>query len=935
MDDPSRVLVGRLVEGDLIASFVTDSGPAAALVIEGEAGIGKSSMWGDGLTVALRHSSVVLSVRPAQAEAGMSFAGLADLFDEVADALLPALPAPQRAALEVALLRRLPDGGPPNEREIGVALLVALRVLAVDNSVLIAIDDLQWLDHASAEVLAFALRRLRAERIRALITVRTGELPGQPSACLPKAARTVLDAVTALGSQTVQLGPLTDDDVTSLVRARVGISPSTQAQRELAAVSGGNPYWALELGKAILAARPASDAGLPLPSSLMTLLSSKLDSQVQEARTALLVVAAVSRPTWGATGRALRGMVADPDAAIDAALIAGLITETAGRLRPAHPLLGSAALSTQSPGQLHRLHGSLAGIAVDPEERARHLALASDGEPDAEIARALDTGAQTARSRGATHTAADLAELAVRLTPPPHRDELARRYLAAAGLRFAAGDLTRACELAEDLTRMDPSPQYWALVLPMLVESTYWVRGQPAAQTLLRRVLETPETDPRCRAVALACAADVGDGRGTNRAELARESIALFDSCGDTDPGALSTALIYLAEDHLDAADGLAFDLLLRAEAAEARQQQAQPRSVPVLNRVRSIRGYQLKLVDDLDGARTELRHAVATARSEGDDGSLPAVLGHLALTEFWAGNYPAALAAAEEGLSHLTETGGVAPATLYASRALLAVLTGDPTLGRELITSQHLTAPANIPTKKTLVYEHVLGLAALLDGDHSQALEHLETAWAAAQAIGIHEPGRRQRLEGDLGQLLVGTGELDRATALAAEQRALGERFDRPTLWGVGARLDGLVHAARGELDIAAALLEKAVEAHRRSPLALELPRSELALGQVHRRRRAKNAARANLQSALHSFSAIGAKPWADLTRAELHRLDGARTGDTLTATEKKVATLAARGCNNREIAADLFISPRTVEGHLAAIYRKLSIRGRAELPR
>ena len=416
---------------------------------------------------------------------------------------------------------------------------------------------------------------------------------------------------------------------------------------------------------------------------------------------------------------------------------------------------------------------------------------------------------------------------------------------------------------------------------------------------------------------------------------MAQASIDLFDTLEDPDPGVLSSALVYLAEAHLDAGRGVALDLFDRAEATENQQQLTAPRWIPVLNRARSIRAYQLKIVDDLDGARAELLHALSTARAEGDDTSLPAVLGHLALTEIWAGNYDEALAMAEEGLRHAAQTGGVAPATLYSSRALVAVLTGDPETARVLMAGQLRAKSDTVASKRTLVYRHVLGLAALLDDDVARALSHLDAAWAIAVELGIAEPGRRQRMEADLGQTLVACGHLDRADLLADEQIELGERTGRPTLTGVGWRIRGLALAARGELDASVTALDRAVEAHRRSPLRLELPRSQLARGQVRRRLRTPVLARADLDSALHGFTALGAVPWIAITRAQLARISAPAPAAQLTPTETKVAVLAGHGRSNREIAAEMFLSVRTVEGHLAAIYRKLNLRGRGDLAR
>ena len=920
-------LVGRQIESALVAAFIDGSGAAGALILDGEPGIGKSTLWGAGVAAALGRHDTVLSARATQAEASMSFAGLGDLLDPVAEHLA-VLPARQQAALDVALLRRRPGVVAPSEREIGIALLAALRLLAADASVLLAVDDVQWLDRASAEVLGYALRRVRSEPIRVLLARRSHDVDDSAADAAPSAI-TMLEAVSGLAPQFVHLAPLPDDDVAMLIRSRLTTPSSPTLARRLAGAARGNPFWALELATAA----EGESIEIALPASLDMLLTARLARLPDDARMALLMVSTLSRPTWAAVTRALSEMVTDPDAAIDAAVAAGALTESSGRLAPTHPLLGTAALRALSPTRRRGLHRRLAELTSEPEQRARHLALATTGDPDAEIAAALDDGVVSARARGASHAAAELSELAVDLTPHTDVGALVRRRLEAAELCFAAGNLERACTLASDVYAAGPPADVWPRLLPLLVEVTYWVRGQAAAQAVVRAVLQAPDSDPRRRAIALACAADVGDGTGRERAELAQESIDLFDTLGDTDPGVLSTALIYLAEAHLDAGHGMALDLLERSEATEMQQHCSAPHWIPVLNRARSIRAYQLKIVDDLDGARTELLHALATTRTEGDDSSLPALLGHLALTECWAGNYDDAFAAAEEGLRHAAQTGGVAPATLYASRALVAILTGDSNTARSLVTEQLRAKSDTIANKRTLVYQHVLGLAAMLDGDAALALQHLDAAWTIAAELGIHEPGRRQRMEADLGEVLVACGQLDRADALAADQIALGERTARPTLTGVGWRIRGLTLAASGDLAAAATALGHAVSAHRSSPLPLELPRSQLALGQVHRRLRATSEAKANIDAAAHRFTALGATAWTSITQTQLARIAAPRPAGQLTPTEIRVAALAGHGRNNREIAAELFLSVRTVEGHLAATYRKLNLRGRADL--
>jgi len=269
----------------------------------------------------------------------------------------------------------------------------------------------------------------------------------------------------------------------------------------------------------------------------------------------------------------------------------------------------------------------------------------------------------------------------------------------------------------------------------------------------------------------------------------------------------------------------------------------------------------------------------------------------------------------------------------LKGADVLLRVLTGDIVGARAFVADRLAQERNSFHDDDRIVYGQVLGLAALLEGDAEQAVAHLSTAHRSARESGKHEPGRRHRLEGDLGQALVATGRLEEATALAKEQLALGERSARPTLLGVGHRIEGLVLAAQGDLRAAADALNQAVAEHERSPLPLERGRSLLALGQVLRRRKVKGETGQVFQAALDCFTALGATPFARLAQAELDRTQRSRSGAVLTTSERQVAELVANGATNREVAARLFTSIRTVEGHLSSIYRKLGIRSRSEL--
>ncbi|NUR59620.1 MAG: helix-turn-helix transcriptional regulator, partial [Catenulispora sp.] len=507
--------------------------------------------------------------------------------------------------------------------------------------------------------------------------------------------------------------------------------------------------------------------------------------------------------------------------------------------------------------------------------------------------------------------------------------DLRRRRLAAARLAHRVGDMAGAVRPARAVSEgadVDTTRE----VLALLVEATYWTEGRPAAQAVLRPHLTGPATDVHLRAVALTLAADYGDGEDASRPELVRRALEAFDQVGpDADPAALGAALRYQVGVSLDAGHGIPEPVVARIAALQGRVANRAS-----WTRLSVVQGFWRKAVDDLDGSRTALNAAIAQAQAEGDDAVLPTLFSHLAFTECWAGDLRAGRRAVADGL-RLAAPGGVAPMTLYTADALLRVLTGDLAGARTLIAEQRVGGRETIQPQGDIFYEHILGLAALLDGDPEAARERLWHAYRLAQDADILEPGRRQRLEPDLGQALIATGDLDAARALAAEQRELGERMTRPTLVGIADRLDGGVLAARDDLDGAVAALRRAVAAHEQSPLPLELGRSLLALGNVYRRRRAKSDAHPVLQRAVDLFTIAGAVPFAAQAQAELDRVQRSRTGDILTATESTVAELVAGGLSNREVAEQLVTSVRTVEGHLGAVYRKLGVRSRTELAR
>ncbi len=355
----------------------------------------------------------------AAAERELSFAALGDLLAGTQDEI-GRLPAPQRRALRIALVLEEPQGEPPDERAIAVATLALLRRLAADAPLLVALDDLQWLDRASAGVLGFAFRRLDAEPVGVLATARTGS------------AEPLVDLET---EERLLVGPLSLQALDQLVRARLGARLLRPTLRQLEQASGGNPFYALELAASLLRSGHRLEPGEPLPirGRLRELVGERLATLTPGGRRAALAAAALAQPTETALRRAARG---DADA-VDDAVSASVLVRDGETVRFAHPLLASTLYDDASPAERRNLHLRLARLVRDPEERARHLAEAAEG-PDETVAEALEVAAANVAARGAPDTGAQLAKRAVELTPPERSAEATAR-------RGAAGAPTRAC----------------------------------------------------------------------------------------------------------------------------------------------------------------------------------------------------------------------------------------------------------------------------------------------------------------------------------------------------------------------------------------------------------------------------------------------------------------------------------------------------------
>jgi DNA-binding NarL/FixJ family response regulator len=330
--------------------------------------------------------------------------------------------------------------------------------------------------------------------------------------------------------------------------------------------------------------------------------------------------------------------------------------------------------------------------------------------------------------------------------------------------------------------------------------------------------------------------------------------------------------------------------------------------------------------VDDLDGARLRLEEAERQAREEGDESSLANILLNRTLLECWAGSWQSALELADQ--THETfELTGVPEAGLW--RAYVEAHLGRVEAVRAAAEQANTTEPI-----VHMLWERSIGLAALAAGETAEADRHLSAALELLEQMGWREPAV-WRLEGDAIDAALGAGDVSRAALLVdrLERQALSSQI--PWSRAVSARGRGLLLAAQGELEESAEALERALNEHERSPVPFERARTLLAYGQVLRRAKQKRKAREALEEAAAIFEQLGAEPWAQRAHEELRRTAARAAPTDLSETELKIARLAADGLTNQAIAAEVFVSRKTVEANLGRVYRKLGIRSRAQLAR
>jgi DNA-binding CsgD family transcriptional regulator len=905
------MLHGRRAECDTLDRLLADArrSRSGVLMLRGEAGVGKSAL--------LEHAAgraegmTVLRAAGVESEAELPFAALHQLLRPVLDRARR-LPDPQAAALAGALGHGTP-AEPRDRFLVSVAVLSLLAEAAEDRPVLGLVDEAQWLDRSSAEVLGFAARRLEAEGVVLLFAARDGDPREFPAPGLPE----------------LRLGGLDREAAAALLeRAGAGLHPAVVDR--LVERTGGNPLALLELPATLtpdqLAGRAPLDDVLPLTARLERAFGERVRRLPADARTLLLVAAA---ETGGDPAVVLRaGARLGVDAgALDQAESAGLVGTGDGRLRFRHPLVRSAAYQAPPLGARQAAHRALAEVLTGEaqrDQRVWHLAAATVG-PDEAVAAELERSADRARRRGGQAAAAAALERAAALSGDDA--DRGRRLVAAATAAFVAGQAERAAALADQAGPLATDPRSRA-DLAHLRGSVEAGRGNAldaAAMLVAASELAAP-VDPSQALGMLVEASEIASYAGdvTPTAELGRRAAAV--PVGDKDGEFLSDLLQGMGL--VAEGDAAAGEPLLRRAIALAGTMEHPRRLLWA--------GVAAFFVGDNQTGNALFARAVARARRDGAVGLLPQALEYLAPVELAAGRLDAAEASASEGLRLARDTGNDTSACRHlATLAHLAALRGDEAACRANAGQALDRAAARGLGLPATLAGYALALLDLGLGRPEEALDRLERLLAAGPGAG--SPFFAVYTVPDLVEAAVRSGRSEAAAGPLAAFERLATMAGSAELLAQLARCRALL----GTEDAAAGRFEEALALLHGQGRPFDQARIELAYGEALRRARRRAQARTHLRGALETFQRLGTTPWAERAATELRATgETARRRDPstlrqLTSQERRIVQLVADGGTNREIGAQLFLSRRTVDYHLHNVFVKLGVSSRAELIR
>ena len=900
-------LRGRSVECALLDDLVAGvgRGESRALVLKGEAGIGKSA-----LLDYLVHSAADLTVVRAvgvQSEMELAFATLHQLCGLMLDRL-ERIPAPQAGALRVVF--GLSEGDPPDRFLVGLALLSLFSEMAEERPLLCVLDDAQWVDQASALTLAFVARRLLAEPVGIVFAARE---PGP-----------VLQGISEL-----EVRGLPDSDARDLLSSTVRF-PLDEALRErIIAETGGNPLALLELPRGLTATQLAGGFG-PLDTKALSVRMEesflrRLNPLSQEARRLLVLAAAETVGDPLLLWRAAQRLEIGPEAADD--LQSEGLLEIADRVVFRHPLVRSAIYGSAAGSERRLVHRALSEVTdpkADPDRRAWHMAAAATG-PDEEVARALEQSAGRAQERGGLMAAAAFLQRAVALTADT--SQRADRALAAAAVSLQAGgfDAARSLVAAAETGPLDELQQARVELLHGQI-AMFSAQGPDGSLRLVRAAQHLESVDLRlARDTYLdAWGAAVTVGRlsaGSTLLEVSRAARSAPRPCGSPVPAdVLLDSLATLVTDGRAAAVG---------SLEEAIRMFAGGQVLPADSRRWGVFAViPTYVLWDEEAAHSILDRQLGALRDAGALARLPLDLKTLTVLAVRCGDLAGAEAAIAESNAISEAIGMVA---VPIGEAMLAVLRGREAQARALIESTRREAIAlgqgvNVQLSDWMLavlcnslgrYEEALASALKASNDSQE--EIFVSAWATLELLeAATRSGKRELAAVALDRIVVATSvaRTDSARGIEDRCRAL------------------MSHGTSAER-----LYGQAIDRLSRSRLRPERARSHLLYGEWLRRQGRRRDARDQLRAAFDQFVSIGMETFAERARGELLatgekvRKRTPDTRDELTPQEREIAHLAGRGLSNPEIGTRLFLSRRTVEYHLSKVFPKLGITSRNEL--
>lgn len=902
--------VGRGLEKQALrAVFERARVESAGVVLYGEAGIGKTTLCRATATMAGEDGFAVLTTTGSAAEMSMAWAGLADLLAGIDESVIAGLsPLHQQALRAVGTGLDAPGG---DERLVAAAFRAALDGQSRQRPVAVIVDDAQWLDEPSKLVVAFAVRRLPS-RLAVVIAFRGGESGGEDPPWVRMADPQALSRMT--------LGPMSREELRTMIDARLGHIPEAATMTRIHSLSGGHPLYALELARAA-GEHPGRDLG-ELPPSLAGLVRERIGAVDDRTKQALVVAAAAFEPTVEVVAAAV-GCGSDELVDMLQPLESrGVLVFDGPRIRFSHPLLASGVTGGVDPAARRLAHRRLAGAVASPEQRARHLA-SSTPQGDPETLAALDAAAEAAAARGAYSTAAQLLSLCI-----DRGGDVEFRRLRAADFHFRAGSLDDAETLLMPALE-DLSPGFVRTAALMLVAAISGYREGLAGTTdLLRRAVEEAGDDLMLRAQAqllLSTATGIG-GDMASSVQLAGQARA--DAAATGLPQLHSQALAVWVSASI--IHGLGMDSEAMREALDLGDPDV---TAPVMFRPTTVQAQTCAWTGQLVDAHAMMTEVALRCAERGNELDVVWADEQLTMINVALGRYDDAERTATDALQRAEQIGGRLPLiNAYTAAATVAAYRGrleDTRVAARAAVAAATAAQMHYVTRPPLMS---LAFVQVSDGRYDEALQTL------APLLESFDPdhGTEIMVGGylpDAVEALVALGRAEEAEPLVAALEVNGARHDRPWMLAVGARCRALLAADERDLDAALTSAEEAMAHHDRLPMPFERARTELLVGQLQRRRRRTQAAQASLSRAAEVFDEIGSPLWSARAHRELQRLPTRSAGAALTDSERQVAEHAASGLTNKEIAATVYLSTKTVEMHLSNAYRKLGVRSRTQL--